>query len=219
VSRRLLVAIVLATASCAPGESEWVETTEVSAPETPSPEPPDTASGLPLTSVTGLATSDRGLVVAGISDDEALFWDAWLVPRDGGSPVRLAPVGNRLVAVDASGALWATITELGDETRLSPSDGSPSVLLSPELPPGFSAERAVADGEGGWLLAGAESIDGATRGAVYAVDSRGRASCLARDPHAESPIFLDAALDGDTLTLIVQHEAEGPATLARIPRR
>ena len=60
-----------------------------------------------------------------------------MIPVDGGSPRRLAPIGTNLISVDASGALWSTIVgedEAGNpsyELRLSPSDGSPSVPLSP----------------------------------------------------------------------------------------
>ena len=92
---------------------------------------------LPLSFVTGVAASPDGLVVGGVSAAEDRFWDAWVIPVDGGSPRRLAPIGTNLISVDASGALWSTIVgedEAGNpsyELRLSPSDGSPSVPLSP----------------------------------------------------------------------------------------
>ena len=64
---------------------------------------------LPLSFVTGVAASPDGLVVGGVSAAEDRFWDAWVVPLDGGSPRRLAPIGTNLISVDASGALWSTI--------------------------------------------------------------------------------------------------------------
>ena len=70
-----------------------------------------------------------------------------MVPFDGGSPRRLAPIGDALVAIDASGALWTTITSEDEsgtpayETRLSPADGSPSVLLSADLPANSARAR------------------------------------------------------------------------------
>ena len=91
---------------------------------------------LPLSFVTGVAASPDGLVVGGVSAAEDRFWDAWVIPVDGGTPRRLAPIGTNLISVDASGALWSTIVgedEAGNpsyELRLSPSDGSPSVPLS-----------------------------------------------------------------------------------------
>jgi hypothetical protein len=92
---------------------------------------------LPLSFVMGVAASPDGLVVGGVSAAEDRFWDAWVIPFDGGSPRRLAPIGTNLISVDASGALWTTIVgedESGQpshELRLSPSDGSPAVPLSP----------------------------------------------------------------------------------------
>jgi hypothetical protein len=92
---------------------------------------------LPLSFVTGAAVSPGGLVVGGVSAAEDRFWDAWVIPFDGGSPRRLAPIGTNLISVDASGALWSTIVgedESGKpshELRRSPSDGSPSVRLPP----------------------------------------------------------------------------------------
>jgi hypothetical protein len=88
--------------------------------------------------VTGLAITSDGIVAGGVSPEDDLFWDAWVVPFDGESPRRLAPIGNALVAVDASGAVWTTIIDLDAsgnavyEARLSPSDGSPSRPLAPD---------------------------------------------------------------------------------------
>jgi len=93
---------------------------------------------LPLSFVTGTAASSDGLVVGGVSAAEDRFWDAWVIPFDGGSPRRLAPIGTNLISVDASGALWSTIVgedESGNpssELRLSPADGSPAVRLPPD---------------------------------------------------------------------------------------
>ena len=95
----------------------------------------ETIDGVPLQAVTARAVSPYGLIVGGVSSEDDLFWDAWLVPGDGAPPRRLAPVDD-LFAVDASGALWTTIVSEDDsghvdyETRLSPADGSPSVLVS-----------------------------------------------------------------------------------------
>ena len=93
---------------------------------------------LPLSFVTGVAAAPDGLVVGGVSAAEDRFWDAWVLPFDGGSPRRLAPIGTNLLSVDAAGALWSTIVgedESGKpsrELRLSPADGSPAVRLSPD---------------------------------------------------------------------------------------
>jgi hypothetical protein len=183
------------------------------------------ARGLPLTSVMRVAASAHGLVVGGVSTDADLFWDAWLVPADGGAARRLARIGNNLIALDGAGALWTDITGYGPsgrasyETRLSPWDGSPSVLLSQELPPGFAAERAVADEQGGWLLAGSEDVEGATRGAVFAVDAGGRARRVAGEVGAGDAVFLDAAVDGDGVRVSVQDAAGGPVSIVRVQRR
>jgi hypothetical protein len=199
-----VVASLAAAPACAPDESD--------------------AGDLPLTAITGTAASPRGLIVGGVSTDTELFWDAWLVPADGGAPRRLAPIGNNLVAVDADGALWTAITDFGPsgtpsyETRLSPWDGSPSRLLSAELPPELSVERAVADGAGGWLLAGTEDVGGTARGAPFAVDAGGRARRLA-SAIGEAPLFLEAQLAGDVLQLTLQYDPEGPASIATIPLR
>jgi hypothetical protein len=85
---------------------------------------------LPLSTVTGVAASPHGTVVAGVSGREDLFWDAWLVPAGGGQPRRLAPIGLTLLEVNASGALWTTIAgfDAPGEPRydlwLSPADGT-----------------------------------------------------------------------------------------------
>ena len=91
---------------------------------------------LPLSFVTGVAAAPDGLVVGGVSAAEDRFWDAWVIPFDGGAPRRLAPIGTNLISVDASGALWSTIVgedEAGNpsvERHRSPTDGSPAVRLS-----------------------------------------------------------------------------------------
>jgi len=212
-----LLASLAMEPACAPDEGSVDDVFEA--------ELPGDAHRLPLTSVTGVAASAHGLVVGGVSTDADLFWDAWLVPADGGAARRLAPIGNNLVAIDGAGALWTDITDYGPsgtasyENRLSPWDGSPSVLLSQELPSGFAAERAVVDEHGGWLLAGSEDLEGATRGAVFAVDAGGRARRLPCELGPEPPLFLDAALAGDVLQLTVQHAPEGPASIVKVPRR
>jgi hypothetical protein len=95
----------------------------------------ESCSALPLSAVTEVATSPHGLVVAGVSRQDDLFWDAWLVPLGGGPPRRLAPIGLNLLSVDARGAVWSAVAGAdasGDftyETWLSPSDGSQSVPL------------------------------------------------------------------------------------------
>jgi hypothetical protein len=183
-----------------------------------------TIGDVPLVSVTGLAASPHGLVVGGVSSSDDLFWDAWLVPGDAAPPRRLAPVDN-LVAVDAGGALWTTIVsedEAGDaarEIRLSPADGAPSVLLSPDLPPGFAAERAVADGGGGRLLIGTEvRDDDDARLSVFAVAADGTASRVARDPCPDPALLLRAALtpDARSLYLEILYVADGPPTIVKV---
>jgi hypothetical protein len=93
---------------------------------------------LPLAFVTGVAASPDGLVVGGVAAAEDRFWDAWVIPFDGGSPRRLAPIGTNLISVDASGALWSTIVGEDEwgipsyELHLSPADGSPAVPLPPD---------------------------------------------------------------------------------------
>jgi hypothetical protein len=182
------------------------------------------SAALPLSAVTGVARSARGLIVGGVSRDLELFWDAWVVPLDGAAPRRLAPVGNDLVAIDASGALWTAITDYGAsgepsyQAWLSPADGSPAVLVSPALPPEFLAERAVADGAGGWLLAGSDGPGAQRHAAVYAVAAGGAVRRVASDPGAP-PLFLDAALGEDALYLTVQHAPDGPAAIVEVPRR
>jgi len=183
----------------------------------------ETIGDVPLESVTGLAASPHGLVVGGVSSAEDLFWDAWLVPSEGAPPRRLAPVDN-LVAVDAGGALWTTIVsedESGDaahETRLSPADGAPSVLLSPDLPSDFAAERALADGAGGRLLIGSEARAGDTRLSVFEVAADGTASRVARDPRPDPGLLLTAALtpDARSLYLEILYVADRPPTIVEV---
>jgi hypothetical protein len=182
---------------------------------------------VPLSSVWGLAISPHGIVAGGVSPRADLFWDAWVVPPGGASPRRLAPIGNTLVAVDASGVLWTAITAVGPsgnatyEIRLSPTDGSPSVRLSPELPPHFAAYQAVADGEGGRLLIGSELFDddGETHGAVFAVEASGRARRLACDPRPDSAVVMTAALAPDALYLAVQDSPDRPSMIVKVARR
>jgi hypothetical protein len=179
--------------------------------------------GVPLQAVTARAVSPHGLVVGGVSSEDELFWDAWLVPGGGASPRRLAPVDN-LFAVDAGGALWTTIVSEDDaghieyETRLSPADGSPSVPLSRDLPAAFAAERAVSDGRGGRLLIGSELVeDGARHLLVFAVAADGAAHCVARDPVWGSALVVDAALAPGALNLDVVYDADRPSTIVRVP--
>jgi hypothetical protein len=179
----------------------------------------ETIDGVPLQAVTARALSPHGLVVGGISSDDDLFWDAWLVPANGAPPCRLAPVDN-LVSVDASGALWTTIVSEDDaghieyETRLSPADGSPSVPLSRELPPGFAAERAVVY-DGGHLLIGWEP-DGGPSLAVFAVTTGGAARRVYSDPSPFSPLVVRAALAPDGLEMDVLYDTIGPPTTVTV---
>jgi hypothetical protein len=183
------------------------------------------AADLPLQAVTAVAASPHGTVVAGVSSAPELFWDAWVIPAGGGPPRRLAPIGLALVGVDAAGALWTSITGVDAaenttyETWLSPSDGSPAVPLSVELPAGFSAERAVADGLGGHLLVGPETIDGEAHLSVFAVGAGGAATRVALDPISGSPLVLDATLAAGALRLVVQSSCDGPETIVSVPVR
>jgi hypothetical protein len=187
--------------------------------------PPAAAANLPLQAVTAVAASPHGTVVAGVSDAADLFWDAWVIPPDGGAPRRLAPVGLGLVGADAAGVLWTTITgadatgSATHETWLSPSDGSPAVPLSADLPAGFSAERAVPDGQGGHLLVGTETLDGEERISVFAVGADGAATRVACDPIAGSALILDATLAANALSLVVQSSPDGPMTIVNVPVR
>jgi hypothetical protein len=87
-------------------------------------------AGVPLQAVLGRAASPHGSIVAGVSSEDDLFWDAWVLPPDGSAPRRLAPVGGSLLSVDATGVRWAAAYEIW----LSPADGSPAVLVSAEPP-------------------------------------------------------------------------------------
>jgi hypothetical protein len=77
----------------------------------------------------------------------------------------------------------------------------------------------VADEHGGWLLAGSEELDGATRASVFAVDARGSVRRLPSDMGSDAPLFLNAALAPDVLLLTIQNAPEGPASIVRVPRR
>jgi len=202
----LVFVVVVAAAPGCDGPSE----TEVDA---------ETIDGVPLQAVTGRARSPHGLVVGGVSSADDLFWDAWLVPGDGAPPRRLAPVDN-LFAVDAGGALWTTIVSEDDsghvdyETRLSPADGSPSLPLSRDLPPGFAPERAVADGSGGRLLIGSEPLDdGGRHLSVFSVAADGAARLVARDPSPGSGLVVSATLEPDGLDVEVLYDTGSPTTL------
>jgi len=179
---------------------------------------------VPIQAVTGRASSAYGMIVGGVSSSDDLFWDAWVITLDGAPPRRLAPIGDALVSIDGSGALWTTIVSEDAsgapayEVRVSPADGSPSVLLSPDLPPNFRAERAVTARDGARLLAGTETRDGTARASVFAVAANGAAARLACDPRVDSPLILDARVAPDALHLLVQY-ADGPPTTARVARR
>jgi len=185
---------------------------------------------LSLSAVTGVAASPDGVVVGGVSAEPDLFWDAWLIPSDDGSPRRLAPIGDRLIGVDAAGAVWTGVVSEDEhgtpayEVRLSPADGSAAVLLSPDLPADFSADRSVPDGHGGRLLIGTQDGDGDGDGdggdgsshlSVFAVDLRGRARRLGCPTVMASPIILDAAFDDDALQVDVQFTADGSPAIVR----
>jgi hypothetical protein len=187
---------------------------------------PENFGGVPLGGVTGMAETPHGLVVAGVSSHVDLFWDAWLVPSDGRSPRRLAPIGDNLIAVDAGGALWTTIVSEDDsgdiesQVRLSPADGSPSVPLSPALPGTFSAERALPDGDGRRLLIGCEGLDdGTTHAAVFAVAADGAVARVAWDPAPEAPIVVNAAVASGALYLALQYDPSGPPAIVKVPLR
>jgi len=179
---------------------------------------------VPIQAVTGRAASAYGMIVGGVSSRDDLFWDAWVVPPDGDPPRPLAPIGDALVSIDGSGALWTTIVSedasgaAAYEVRVSPPDGSPSLPLSPDLPPQFHAEHAVTARDGDRLLAGTETRDGTARAFVYSVAPNGAATRLACDPRADSPLILEARLAPDALHLLVQY-ADGPPTTARVARR
>ena len=178
---------------------------------------------LPLSAVTGTAMSGEGIVVGGVSSAPDLFWDAWLIPVDDGTPLQLAAIGDRLLAVDGDGAVWTTVvSEDGSghaayAVRLSPSDGAPSVLLSSDLPAGFSADRSVTDQRGGRLLIGTEERDGSSRLAVFAVDAGGQARRLACPPTRDSPLVLSADLGANALVVEVQYAASEPPTVVTVP--
>jgi hypothetical protein len=178
---------------------------------------------LPLSAVTGMAVSPYGTIVGGVSEEPDRFWDAWLIPLHGERPRRLAPIGDNLVAVDADGALWTTIVSEDDaghagyEVRLSPADGAPSRLLSPELPSAFSLDRAVADGDGGRLLVGSELRDGASRLSVFAVDADGSARRVASDPGPGSALVVSAELAPDALQIQILSAPDGPPTTVTVP--
>jgi hypothetical protein len=179
--------------------------------------------GVLIQAVTGRALSADGMVVGGVSSDDDLFWDAWVVRLDGDSPRQLAPIGDALVSIDASGALWTTIVSedasgaAAYEVRMSPADGAPSLPLSPDLPPEFRAEHAVTAPDGDRLLAGTERRDGTARAAVFVVARNGAATRLACDPRTDSPLLLEARLAPDALHLLIQY-AEGPPVTARVAR-
>jgi hypothetical protein len=178
---------------------------------------------LPLSAVTGTAVSSDGVIAGGVSADADLFWDAWLIPSDGEPPRRLATIGDRLLSVDASGALWTSVVSEDEsgatafEVRLSPADGSASVLLSPDIPADFSADRAVADGNGGRLLIGTEGAASDARLAVFAVDSRGDARRLPCPPTPASPLVLSATLAASGLQIEVLYAANEPPSLLAVP--
>jgi hypothetical protein len=178
---------------------------------------------LPLSAVTGVAASPDGIVVGGVSSQPDLFWDAWLIPSDDGSPRRLAPIGDRLVGVEAAGAVWTGVVSEDEhgtpayEVRLSPADGSAAVLLSPDLPADFSADLSVPDGHGGRLLIGTQDGDGSSRLSAFAVDRRGRARRLGCPTLMASPIILNAALGGDALQVEVQFTADGSPAIVSCP--
>lgn len=175
-----------------------------------------------LSAATGAAVSSDGLVVGGVSADADTFWEAWLIPFDGGPPRRLAPIGERLVSVDGDGALWTAIASEDEsgaaafEVRLSPADGSPSVLLSADLPAAFSADRAVADGAGGRLLIGTEGTARDARLAAFAVDAGGHARRLPCPPTPASPLVLSATLAAGALQIEVLYAANEPPSLVTV---
>jgi len=241
----VFVVFVVASSGCdgsaPPGDAAWVpvgpeESARVSelirGTERPDIDPP---GNVPLQAVTELATAPGGLVVGGISPADDLFWDAWFV-ADGGDDDddddnddnrvmrRLAPV-DKLVSVDAGGALWTTIVsedESGNaryEVRLSPADGSPSVPLSSGLPPSFSAERIIADGNGTRLLIGTEQReDGVQAASVFAVAADGGARRIARDPERRSALVLGAAVTPDALYIALLYDAaDAHPTIVKVP--
>ena len=128
------------------------------------------------------------------------------------------------MGVDAAGAVWTTVVSEDAqgvpayEVRLSPADGSAAVLLSPDLPADFSADRSVADGRGGHLLIGTRDRgDGEARLSAFAVDDRGRARSLACPQVMASPIILNAALAAGALHIEVQFAADGPPAIVTVP--
>jgi hypothetical protein len=54
---------------------------------------------------------------------------------------------------------------------------------------------------------------------VFAVEANGKATRLACDPKPDSPLFLNAELGSDALTLEVQYNSDRPSTIVKVPRR
>jgi hypothetical protein len=240
VSASGLLVLAGAATGCAdaspPAPTGWTEVGPAEAPRARAildaaalPEVDPAALGVPLQAVTGLAVSPHGLVVGGISPDEDAFWEAWAIPSDGGPPRRLAFV-ERLIAVDAGGAIWTAIASEDEagadafEIRLSPADGAPSAPLSADLPPGFLADLAVADGHGGRLLLGLETdTAGERRAGVFAVAADGTARRIAVDPRPEAILILNAALSAEALYMEVLYANDLPdrtdrrLTIVKVP--
>ena len=186
---------------------------------------PEAFAPLPLESVSNLVVVSDGVLVEGSQPLGGGTWNALVAPFGGGNPRPLDPIGYEFVSVDSGGAVWTAFTGAPDaldetfEVRISPIDGSPATLLSPELPIGFAADWGSPDGQGGRYLTGIEIFDDLLiHREVFLVGADGSATRLACNPSNDVTFLGAGAVSPDALYLTVNDSNTNDWTTVKIPR-
>lgn len=168
--------------------------------------------------------TDR-LIITGLAGKSAVA-----LPLAGGSPIKLADVGVRMIGTDATGAYGSHQTSAGGARperfaiRFAPADGGAARPFWPTLPADMAPYRMWSDGRGGWLVAALEWFDdGRAHTALFWVDSQGggtRAACnpdtVASDYMEVPPAFTDDA------AYVINEDVHDPShatwSIIKIPR-
>ena len=157
--------------------------------------PVEPLGSVPISVSSGAAIVSDGLLVGGhATEGTETTWAAQVAT--GGASRSLAPITYRLAGVDAGGAVWTAAPDIRSQTdqrfevMLSPVDGSPARLLSPDLPVEFAADWSIPDGSGGRFISGLERFDDLSTHVVGVRGGRRRGSGTAslRSVRRSSPL-------------------------------
>lgn len=156
--------------------------------------------------VQGMALASDSVVLAGQAG-------GWAVPLDA-SPVRTLAAGSPYFAgADGQGLYFTQTTSNPDQAylSLSPSDGGTAQIFWPSVPPDAAPLNVWSDGQGGWVVAGAQVFDDShPHLAVWLVDAGGNGRLAACDASADDSAdaffaTLAPAIAPDAIYLITEY--------------